>query len=807
MSYLKLLNKEQKDIVIDTSFLNEPMSLCIIACAGSGKTRTLISKIIYMITELNCDPSDFFITTFTRNAANELKERLSEYIDIEDINKMALGTFHSIAYSHVMQNKDCIVEDNIESYLYKYSEIISDKKEIEYIDIIANDVSNNECNDIVCNDIVCNDIVDDVSDDESIDSTFGNMVFEETNSIDEEITEFKKYKYVFIDEYQDINEIQETIIRSLYKHAKLLVVVGDDQQNIYTFRNTNIKYILNFTENYNNSTYKYLVKNYRCNVNFVKLANIILSYNENKIDKTIIAMKEEKPKKIKMIHFKNQKNQIRRIVEIIEEYVKNDNVQLHNIAIIARQNSVLKYLEYVFASSKIPSYYIETNQDNIIARENIQNIKDKIIISTVHGTKGLEFDDVYIIDVNDEVFPSKHCKDIEEERRLLYVGITRAKNKLHICFNDNNRSCFINEILSHPDHAEIIMLKGESEELLVQTKKEPKIVSTKIDYSVSNIIANMNYLDFEEFGSVIYDYYDEEPEITNLHSKIPEYFGEFCRERNLIISNISSIFGDFIETFISRSVLQSKGKELENFDYLIYALYHFENGIDDIRSRKSEKIVDGKFSTNLENKTNEELERLILYYQSGIRINGFIYTEFLPYFINSYKRFTSNRLSKDIIFDIFIISLVKGIIRGRSSLLHLINFDKTKYVANKINQPDLMIYKTWLQEIEESCEKYFTDYDNIDAYYTICDEQSSVKGMFDLYVKDTIIEIKSYNSENPRIEMLMQILSYAALARRQGKEINYCSLYNPIHGNIYTWDLTEWDGENDLLFFLNERFY
>ena len=74
--YLTKLNKEQLEIVLNNDFLDKKYSMCIKACAGSGKTTTIISKIIYMIKDLECDPEDFFITTFTRNAASELKDRL-----------------------------------------------------------------------------------------------------------------------------------------------------------------------------------------------------------------------------------------------------------------------------------------------------------------------------------------------------------------------------------------------------------------------------------------------------------------------------------------------------------------------------------------------------------------------------------------------------------------------------------------------------------------------------------------------------------------------------------------------------------
>jgi len=224
--YLKKLNEEQLQIIYDNSFLKQKSALCIIACAGSGKTTTIITKIVDMIKNFNCVPEHFFITTFTRNAASEMKSRLKEYLSDDEILKMTIGTFHSIAYKNVSQylNNKQLIEDHIEKYLYDYEKLLDDN------------------------------------------------VYKEK----------QQHKYIFIDEYQDINIIQEKIIRKLYKNALLLITVGDDQQNIYTFRNTNIKYILEFTNNYINSKYYYLTKNYRSQQNIITLANIVLKYNLNK---------------------------------------------------------------------------------------------------------------------------------------------------------------------------------------------------------------------------------------------------------------------------------------------------------------------------------------------------------------------------------------------------------------------------------------------------------------------------------------------------------------------------------------------
>jgi len=83
--YLSKLNSEQLVIATNNEFFQSKYSMCVIACAGSGKTTTIISKIIHMIKDLGCKPEHFFITTFTRNAAGELKDRLGEYLNENQI--------------------------------------------------------------------------------------------------------------------------------------------------------------------------------------------------------------------------------------------------------------------------------------------------------------------------------------------------------------------------------------------------------------------------------------------------------------------------------------------------------------------------------------------------------------------------------------------------------------------------------------------------------------------------------------------------------------------------------------------------
>ena len=784
MDYITSLNPEQREIVTNKTFLDEKSALCIIACAGAGKTRTLISKIIYMVRQLHCDPKDFFITTFTRNAANELRERLTDILTEDEVNMMTLGTFHSIAYNKINSNEnfDYPVEDNIEGYLYRYSTILSgpECKNLMIRDGILYDGDGNIVNESAD---ISNDIIVDVS---------------------ESLFTDHEYKYVFIDEYQDINEVQERIIRALYSRAKLLVVVGDDQQNIYTFRDTKIEYILNFTKNYVNSQYAYLIKNYRCNTNFVTLANMVLSYNKNKIDKTIIAMKKDQAKKVMMVSFKNQRNQLQLVIDKIltSESVEN----LHNVAILARNNKVLKNLESMFAGKGIPTTYIDSNNSFRDEKINLQDVSGRLILSTIHGTKGLEFDSVYILDVNSSCFPSTKCNDIEEERRLFYVAITRPKKKLYICYDEKQPSQFINEIKKHEWFDQIVThKKSEGDNIIVPITINKGLLTE--DYSVSNIISKMNYIDYEDFRNNIFDYHIEIPEIDQLHPPIPEYFGEFFADRNPIITNLSSTFYDFIETYIMRTIQHSTNSEIENLDYTIYALHYYKKGIDDIKKRKHDQTIEENFGITLTDKSDEYINRLVLYYQTGVKINSYIDKDFLSYFVNSYKKYISNRPSKDIIFDIFVVSLIKGIIRGRNSILHLINFDKTKFDMDKINKNDITHYKDWLIEIENSYDEYFNKTSKLNTSFAIFDKETKVKAILDIRHNDSIIKIKSNPSIKPTAETLIHTMAHTSLMKVNEENINKCSIYNPLSGYIYTWNLDEWNQENDVIFYLTGRMY
>ncbi|NBW58161.1 ATP-dependent helicase, partial [bacterium] len=113
---------------------------------------------------------------------------------------------------------------------------------------------------------------------------------------------------------------QYEIIKRWYDNCKLLVVVGDDQQNIYTFRNTSIKYILNFCDDFKGAQYRYLTTNYRCNQGIVNLSNAIISLNTDRIEKKILCGNQHnKLIKPKIRFFQNEQKEKEYILDYLNK--------------------------------------------------------------------------------------------------------------------------------------------------------------------------------------------------------------------------------------------------------------------------------------------------------------------------------------------------------------------------------------------------------------------------------------------------------------------------------------------------------
>ncbi len=268
----------------------------IISGPGTGKTFTLVERVIHMVGDLGIDPSRIMITTFTNKAADELLDRLSlkfqEKNLNKDINDMKLGNFHSIArniideyidYTHL--KRGYINIDNVEqSYIinkYKsefrkipnYSKYIKQDYEIKNIiqiihkiyedGIIYNSEETNEDYIFFFNVLKTYEKI--LSYYNILD--FSGILYYSYKLILENEDIRKKLQsqidYIMVDEYQDTNIVQEKILELLLNEKKNICVVGDDDQALYRFRGASVKNILTFPERYEGTTIIKLDQNFR----------------------------------------------------------------------------------------------------------------------------------------------------------------------------------------------------------------------------------------------------------------------------------------------------------------------------------------------------------------------------------------------------------------------------------------------------------------------------------------------------------------------------------------------------------------
>jgi DNA helicase IV len=246
-----------------------------------------------------------------------------------------------------------------------------------------------------------------------------------------------KYQYILVDEFQDVNNLQVELIKLLLTHQTQLFCVGDDWQSIYGFRGSNVSYIVDFENHFPNSKIIKLNLNYRSTQNIVGASNEVIKHNKFKVEKEIQASKKSEHK-IVVYSGSNQDENIQfcfdKVKELLEDGLTNDDIL------------------FLYRRSKMYSpYFVRFKNEGM-----------RVESKTIHAAKGLEAKVVFIIGLTegnggfpdiwleDRIFQvikkANHDLLMEEERRLFYVAITRAKDKLFLITEKGNESSFLKEI-------------------------------------------------------------------------------------------------------------------------------------------------------------------------------------------------------------------------------------------------------------------------------------------------------------------------------------------------------------------------
>ncbi|MBP7139426.1 MAG: UvrD-helicase domain-containing protein [Caldisericia bacterium] len=669
MSYIKdIINKDlsenQKKAVLH---IEGP--LLVFAGAGSGKTKTLTYRVAYLIEELKVKPDNILAVTFTNKASEEMKERIKNLLN-KDINLFWIGTFHSmcsrilrkeIAYLGYNKNFTILDEDDSLKIIDEAIKNLDFQKNYFQSREIYNKISYIKSRGLFVEDYIPKDGYD-----EALKKIF--LKYEEikknSNLVDfDDLINFvtkilnqndiisryysEKFKFILVDEYQDINPAQHKLLKALTKYNKNIFVVGDDDQSIYKFRGSSSELMLSFKDDFEKVEVVYLSENYRSTETIVNASKFLIKNNKTREEKPLYAIKSGGDK-IKLYRAINEIDEARFIIKKIIE-LKETGIDFSQIAILYRTNAqsrtfeeaailfsipyrlvggikfyqrkeikdLLSYLrivlnerdflslERVFNFPKIGvgektfdkiKFYLETEkslidslekileitknkkvnnsitkfienfkkwknlQDDIfelinsiisdvqflenIEEEKKENIyeflnivkefndrtgstrledflsyislisdvdtidtSDKITLMTVHSAKGLEFNSVFIVGLEEGLFP--HFKsllsneDIEEERRLLYVAMTRAKENLYLTYSIRRTRMGVPEFLD-PSRFLNEIPEEFIDKITTDLKEESKIINEEQSFkNEENLYVNYKVgekIYHDEFG-------------------------------------------------------------------------------------------------------------------------------------------------------------------------------------------------------------------------------------------------------------------------------------------------------------------
>ena len=718
-NYLELLNKEQRAAVES----NEG-ALLVLAGAGSGKTRVLIYKILHLLIKKLAFPNQILAVTFTNKAAMEMKKRVSSLLNYP-IDKMWLGTFHSLSAKILRVNAELvglksnfvIIDSDDQIKLIKQicerENIDIKEKNPKYFSSIINGYKNKA---IFAESIKVNRYK---NDDDVVNiykiyqkelirlncADFGDLIlhclkiFKEHENV--RIKYQKLFKFILVDEYQDINNVQQKWLEIFYQGQKNICCVGDDDQSIYSWRGADVANLLNFKKNFSKPEIIRLEQNYRSTKNILECASALIKKNQGRYGKDLWS-DNEKGEKISINGFWQTKDESIFVSDEIEKLISR-NVALKEIAIlfrvsahtrsfeerfinlglpykiigglrfyerkeikdiiaylrlinnpnddlalervinipkrgigkttlnkintIARMNSLSmlesaskyasessskinieinefvlkiykwidfkdkmnhvdltqlvledsKYIEYLESQEKISKNpeslsrlenireFIESLKDfdNLdgflehvsLVMENISNTSEQTItLMTMHGAKGLEFDNVFLAGWEEGVFPSKRSIEeagkngLEEERRLAYVALTRARKKINITYVNQNRYSYASHDFNMP------------------SRFIDELPKDLVEFVDSSYLKNNNFIDeFNQIENLDNDYISPGRKRLLSNNKKKEIDWDFNQEYSEVSSDNFSINGSkvFHQKFGYGKVLNYDGEKAE----------------------------------------------------------------------------------------------------------------------------------------------------------------------------------------------------------------------------------------------------
>lgn len=522
MELINQLNDRQREAV-----LHGEGPLLILAGAGSGKTRVLTYRIAYLIKERGVFPGNILAITFTNKAANEMKERIDHLLD-GNIEDLWIGTFHSvcvrilrkfidkIGYSRsfsiydrddqITLLKECIKELNLNKDIYKESAILSlisslKDKQIDpdtYTNQHYNEFYNRNVGEIYAlyeKRLKANNALD-----------FDDLIVKTVKLFksDPEVLDYyqRKFKYIFVDEFQDTNKIQYELVKLLSDRYRNICVVGDPDQSIYRWRGADITNILNFEKDFEDGCTILLEQNYRSTQNILTVANHVIKNNLSRKEKNLWTNNEE-GQRVAVECLLDEREEANYVVNKIEKLL-GEGYKPKDFAILYRTNAQSRTFEEILVKRNIPykivgglRFYDRKEIKDILAYLRlIQNSADDLSLKRIAnvpkrgiGNATIEKVEAYAGQVGESMY--KVLLEIDEIPNLS----TRAKSNLRFFVNMINQFMVMSKEMGIKDFIEeVINGVGYIKELEQDSSIEGQtrldnireFLSVAVDFEVNN---------------------------------------------------------------------------------------------------------------------------------------------------------------------------------------------------------------------------------------------------------------------------------------------------------------------------------
>lgn len=425
--YLEELNEAQREAVIYNG-----SSLLIFAGAGSGKTRVITYKIAYLIDALKISPSRILAVTFTNKAANEMKERTESLLG-DEIKSLWIGTFHSICAKMLRRdinllgfksNFTILDEDDSERAIKEVMKRLNIDTKYLAPSSVKNYISQAKTSFINAEDfkLQAREYIEKVVSsvysgyeaflklNNSLD--FDDLIFLTVKLLKEheDVAYYysNKFKYLLVDEYQDINMMQYQLIKLLSKIHRRLTVVGDDDQSIYSFRGASVEFIDLIQEDFKDLRILKLEQNYRSPQEILNTANRLIKHNRSRSNKQLFCDRTI-PESVNFYEALDEVDEARFVVKKIENLVQNDRKRYNDFAILYRTNAQSRIFEEYLINEVIPyqviggvRFYSRAEIKDIIAYLSIiNNPYDDISFRRIINTPSRKIGEVTISKIED----------------------------------------------------------------------------------------------------------------------------------------------------------------------------------------------------------------------------------------------------------------------------------------------------------------------------------------------------------------------------------------------------------------------